>query len=60
LLTSDQVHRIAQCHDADGCGWLFLDHSRSRARQWCSMADCGNRAKARRHYRRSHKAGSRR
>jgi predicted RNA-binding Zn ribbon-like protein len=53
LLTSDRSDRISQCHDDRGCGWLFLDSSRSRARQWCSMADCGNRAKARRHYHRT-------
>lgn len=29
------------------CGWLFAD-PRGR-RRWCSMATCGNRAKARRH-----------
>jgi predicted RNA-binding Zn ribbon-like protein len=54
LLTSDLAQRIAQCQDETGCGWLFLDYSRSGARQWCSMSDCGNRAKARRHYRRTH------
>lgn len=30
-----------------GCGWLFLD--RRGRRRWCSMATCGNRAKARGH-----------
>jgi len=34
------------------CTWLFLDRSRNRSRRWCSMATCGNRAKARRHDRR--------
>ncbi len=34
------------------CGWLFLDRSRNRSRMWCDMAVCGNREKARRHYRR--------
>jgi predicted RNA-binding Zn ribbon-like protein len=33
------------------CGWLFVD-SRGR-RRWCSMEVCGNRAKARRHVRRT-------
>jgi predicted RNA-binding Zn ribbon-like protein len=37
---------------ADNCDWLFLDESKSRSRQWCNMAVCGNRAKARRFYRR--------
>jgi predicted RNA-binding Zn ribbon-like protein len=27
------------------CTLLFADHTRSRARRWCSMAMCGNRAK---------------
>ncbi|MBF5045014.1 hypothetical protein FGE12_21610 [Aggregicoccus sp. 17bor-14] len=34
----------------DGCGWVFLDETRNGRRRWCSMKDCGNRAKARRHY----------
>lgn len=32
------------------CSWLFLDPSPSRRRRWCSMATCGNRAKAQRHH----------
>jgi predicted RNA-binding Zn ribbon-like protein len=52
LLTSEKLHRVGQCVD-DRCGWLFLDLSRNRSRRWCSMEACGNRAKARRHYRRS-------
>jgi predicted RNA-binding Zn ribbon-like protein len=27
------------------CTLLFVDHTRGRARRWCSMAVCGNRAK---------------
>jgi predicted RNA-binding Zn ribbon-like protein len=41
--------RIKACADAD-CGALFYDASRNRSRRWCVMEDCGNRAKARRHY----------
>jgi predicted RNA-binding Zn ribbon-like protein len=37
------------------CTWMFVDESRNRTRRWCSMKDCGNRAKARRHYERVHK-----
>src|SRR5438067_275486 len=37
---------------ADNCAWLFMDNTRNRSRQWCSMQACGNRDKARRHYRR--------
>jgi predicted RNA-binding Zn ribbon-like protein len=51
LLTSEQLDRVRVC-GADNCDWLFLDESRSRSRQWCNMAVCGNRAKARRFYRR--------
>ena len=51
LLTSPELRRVRQCED-DRCGWLFLDTSRNRSRRWCSMQDCGNRAKARRHYER--------
>ncbi len=51
LLTSEELSRVGQCSD-DRCGWLFLDTSRNRSRRWCSMEDCGNRAKARRHYQR--------
>jgi len=50
LLTSDRRSRIGQCADDRGCGWLFLDASKNRSRRWCDMGDCGNRAKARRHY----------
>jgi predicted RNA-binding Zn ribbon-like protein len=31
----------------------FYDTSPKRSRRWCSMATCGNRAKAARHYARS-------
>jgi predicted RNA-binding Zn ribbon-like protein len=34
------------------CGWLFIDRSRNKSRLWCDMTVCGNREKARRHYRR--------
>ena len=51
LLTSASRSLVRQCEDA-GCGWLFLDRSNARKRRWCSMADCGNRNKARNFYRR--------
>ena len=38
--------RMKAC-PADDCLWAFYDHSRNRSRTWCSMAVCGNRAKAR-------------
>jgi predicted RNA-binding Zn ribbon-like protein len=51
LLVSSQLQRLRICADPE-CGWLFLDFSRNHSRRWCSMESCGNRAKARRFYRR--------
>lgn len=51
LLTGDPHDArgpLRQCA-GDPCGWLFLDTSNTRRRRWCSMADCGNVAKVRRH-----------
>lgn len=56
LLTSDKLDRIRRCSE-EKCGWLFLDMSRNRSRKWCDMKDCGNRTKARRHYKREHMPG---
>ena len=49
LLERDNFRRVRICGH---CGWLFLDLSKNHSRRWCSMEDCGNRAKAKRHYRR--------
>ncbi len=54
LLTSLDVALVKEC-DSGTCSWMFLDRSRNRRRRWCDMKTCGNRAKARRHYRRSRK-----
>lgn len=35
--------------EADPCGGVFLDTSRSQKRRWCAMDTCGNRVKAQRH-----------
>jgi predicted RNA-binding Zn ribbon-like protein len=58
LLTSGRRGRIGQCADDRGCGWLFLDTTKNRSRRWCEMADCGNRAKAQRHYWRTRGRGA--
>lgn len=52
LLVSGDLDRVKQCGGND-CAWLFVDESRNRSRKWCDMADCGNRAKQRRHYRKT-------
>jgi predicted RNA-binding Zn ribbon-like protein len=57
LMTGPRATKVRQCQDDRGCGWLFVDESRTRNRRWCSMGDCGNRAKAHRHYNRAKRAG---
>ena len=52
VMTSGDLHRVGECADDRGCGWLFLDLSRNHSRRWCDMKSCGNRAKAKRHYQR--------
>jgi predicted RNA-binding Zn ribbon-like protein len=51
LLASDRLERVKECA-GEHCGWLFVDMSKNRSRRWCDMGDCGNRAKAKRHYER--------
>ncbi|MEU7060335.1 CGNR zinc finger domain-containing protein [Streptomyces sp. NPDC046197] len=47
--------RIRGCAH-ESCVLHFFDTSRNGTRRWCSMAACGNRAKASRHYARSKEA----
>ena len=51
LLTSGKIARVREC-DSEACGWLFVDVSKNHSRRWCSMDDCGNRAKVHRFYER--------
>lgn len=53
LLTSPDLKQVRECEASD-CYWLFLDNSRNHSRRWCTMSACGNREKAKRHYRRQH------
>ena|SRR5215472_1577959 len=41
--------RVKHCENPDCMLWFF-DTTRNGTRRWCSMAVCGNRMKARRHY----------
>lgn len=50
LLTGNELGLVRNC---ERCSWLYVDRSRGRRRRWCSMAACGNRAKAQRHYKRA-------
>ena len=45
-MIDDRWSRLKVC-PADDCQWAFYDHSKNRSGKWCSMAVCGNRAKAR-------------
>jgi predicted RNA-binding Zn ribbon-like protein len=56
LMTGIRASKVRQCQDERGCGWLFVDESRLQNRRWCSMGDCGNRAKAHRYYNRTKRA----
>ena len=52
LLVAPEASRVRLC-EGDDCGWLFIDASRAGSRRWCTMADCGNLMKVRRHRSRS-------
>jgi predicted RNA-binding Zn ribbon-like protein len=44
FLCSGDFEYVKAC-EASTCTLLFVDRTRGRARRWCSMAICGNRAK---------------
>lgn len=44
LVCEEDFSNIRAC-EGPACTLLFADHTRGRARRWCSMAICGNRAK---------------
>ncbi|MFF5288654.1 CGNR zinc finger domain-containing protein [Paractinoplanes globisporus] len=43
--------RLRPCANEE-CARFLIDHSKSNSARWCSMATCGNKLKARRHYQR--------
>jgi predicted RNA-binding Zn ribbon-like protein len=48
LQSAGEWPRLKACPDEE-CEWAFYDTSRNRSRTWCSMEECGNRAKTRRY-----------
>ncbi|HEX3588750.1 MAG TPA: CGNR zinc finger domain-containing protein [Pseudonocardiaceae bacterium] len=50
--------RLRPCAN-DECRRFLIDHSKPNTARWCSMAVCGNRMKARRHYQRGRDAAER-
>jgi predicted RNA-binding Zn ribbon-like protein len=52
LISNQDFQLIRSCEGSECC-LLFLDRTKAHARRWCSMAVCGNRAKAEAHRARS-------
>jgi predicted RNA-binding Zn ribbon-like protein len=50
-LAKQSPGRVRPCAN-DECRLFLIDHSKANTARWCSMAVCGNRMKARRHYQR--------
>lgn len=50
-LQTEMPGRLRPCAN-ERCRLFLLDRSRAGTARWCSMSACGNRMKARRHYRR--------
>lgn len=46
-MQSEDWDRLKLCSSGT-CRWAFYDRSKNHSSLWCSMATCGNRAKARR------------
>ncbi|MGH2861523.1 MAG: CGNR zinc finger domain-containing protein [Solirubrobacteraceae bacterium] len=46
--------RLRPCANHE-CRLFLIDRSTANRARWCSMAVCGNRMKARRHYERTHR-----
>lgn len=44
LACAEDFSNVKAC-EGPACTLLFADHTRGRARRWCSMKMCGNRAK---------------
>jgi hypothetical protein len=49
--------RLRPCANTE-CRLFLIDRSKPNTARWCSMAICGNRMKARRHYRRAREIDS--
>ncbi len=54
-LAKNSPGRLRPCAN-DECRLFLIDHSKAGTARWCSMAACGNRMKARRHYQRAREA----
>jgi predicted RNA-binding Zn ribbon-like protein len=52
LVCNEDFAQVKSC-EGPTCTLVFLDRTHGRARRWCSMAVCGNRAKQAAHRRRN-------
>jgi predicted RNA-binding Zn ribbon-like protein len=48
VVVEEDFTRLKAC-EGHGCTLMFMDRTRTRARRWCSMGACGNRAKVAAH-----------
>jgi predicted RNA-binding Zn ribbon-like protein len=55
LVCTEDFTFVKAC-EGPSCTLLFVDRTRGRARRWCSMAVCGNRAKQAAHRERAQQA----
>jgi predicted RNA-binding Zn ribbon-like protein len=55
LVCTEDFTDVKAC-EGPTCTLLFIDRTRGRARRWCSMAICGNRAKQAAHRKRAQQA----
>ena len=55
VLSRNHPGRLRPCAN-DECRLFLIDRTRAGTARWCSMAACGNRMKARRHYQRARSA----
>jgi predicted RNA-binding Zn ribbon-like protein len=55
-LAKTSAGRLRPCAN-DECRLFLIDRSRAGTARWCSMAICGNRMKARRHYQKARQRG---
>jgi predicted RNA-binding Zn ribbon-like protein len=56
-LVCDEDFTYVKACEGPRCTLMFADHTRGHARRWCSMAICGNRAKAAAHRKRVKERG---
>jgi predicted RNA-binding Zn ribbon-like protein len=56
FVCTDDFTDVKSC-EGHNCTLMFVDRTHARGRRWCSMAVCGNRAKAQAHRDRAKEAG---